>query len=86
MSATLGRHQWANDTANTAETPGPGNPQLRAQYPQYGTLNYLSGRYPTSYNALQAKLSRPFSSGFTFKASYTWSKSMDYQSDPEGGD
>ena len=82
----IGRHQWANDTANTAETPGPGNPQLRAQYPQYGTLNYLSGRYPTSYNALQAKLSRPFSSGVTFTASYTWSKSLDLSSDGEGGD
>ncbi len=79
---SLGRHQWTTTTANTAEMPGPGAIQLRSQYPQYKPIGYYGTDDNTSYNGLQAKLTRPFSSGMTFMASYTWSKSMDEQSDP----
>jgi hypothetical protein len=81
---SVGRHQWANTQANTAMYPGPGSIQSRAQYPQYGILGTIGAMDPTSYNGLQAKLVRPFASGATFTASYTWSKSLDVQSDPYG--
>jgi hypothetical protein len=84
---SLGRHQWVNDySGNAAEYAGPGPVQARAQYPQYGLFDAYGAMDPTSYNGLQAKLMRPFASGATFTASYTYSKSMDIQSDPEGGD
>jgi hypothetical protein len=82
---SVGRHQWVNDyDGNAAEYPGPGPVQARAQYPQYGIFDAYGAMDPTSYNALQAKLMRPFASGATFTASYTWSKSLDVQSDPYG--
>ncbi len=81
---SVGRHQWVNDTANTAKFPGPGPIQARAQYPQYGPFGAYGTQDSTSYNGLQAKLQRSFSSGATFTASYTWSKSLDEQSDPYG--
>ena len=40
---------------------------------------------PSSYNALQVELNKQMSSGLSFKASYTWSKSLDWQSDPYSG-
>ena len=84
---SVGRHQFVNDyDSNAAEVPGPGPIQARAQYPQYGLFDGYNNFGATSYNGLQAKLMRPFASGVTFTASYTWSKSMDIQSDPEGGD
>jgi hypothetical protein len=84
---SVGRHQWVNDyDANSAITPGPGPVQARAQYPQYHTFDAYGAMDSTSYNGLQGKLTRPFASGATFTASYTYSKSLDIQSDPEGGD
>jgi hypothetical protein len=80
---SVGRHLYTQDTGNTAEYPGPGSIQARAQYPQYGTYSYLGDNSPSTYNGLQAKLVRPFAAGATFTASYTWSKSMDTMSDPE---
>ena len=81
---SAGRHVWMNDTSNLAMYPGPGPQQARAQFPQYGPIASFNTEGVTSYNALQAMLRRPFSSGATFTASYTWSKSMDEQSDPYG--
>jgi hypothetical protein len=39
----------------------------------------------SSYNALQAKLQRSLSFGLNFLASYTWSKSLDIQSEGQSG-
>jgi len=39
---------------------------------------------PSSYNGLQVELNKQMSEGLSFKGSYTWSKSMDWQSDPYG--
>ena len=68
---------------NTAKIPGPGSLASRGQpFPQYGgPFAYLSDSGPGNYNALQAKLQKSLSSGLFFLASYTWSKSMDIQSD-----
>ena len=37
---------------------------------------------PSAYNALQAQFQKSLTNGLFFQASYTWSKSMDWQSDP----
>jgi hypothetical protein len=82
---SLSRHQFVDATANTALTPGPGAILGREPYPQYGgpqAFEWNEG--PGSYNALQAALTKSMSSGLSFLASYTWSKSMDYSSDPYG--
>jgi hypothetical protein len=84
---SLDRHQSINPTANTAMVPGPGTLVSRGQpYPQYGggAIGYEENAGSGSYNALQAELKRRFTSGLAFTASYTWSKSLDIQSDVYG--
>ena len=79
---SVGRFGYVDLNANTAKTPGPGPIAARAPYPQYGIFSYSYNRMPSSYNALQVELNKQMSSGLSFKASYTWSKSLDWQSDP----
>ena len=79
---SVGRHQYVDVTANTAITPGPGPISARAAYPQYGSFSYSFNCAPSNYNALQVEVHKQMSSGLSFKGSYTWSKSMDWQSDP----
>jgi hypothetical protein len=81
---SIGKHGYIGAYANTAVTPGPGPFQARALYPQYGSFNYSLNGMPSSYNALQVELNKQMSSGLSFKTSYTWSKSLDWQSDPYG--
>ena len=85
---SLDRHQSINPTANTAPIPGPGTLVSRGQpYPQYGggAIGYEENAGSGSYNALQAELKRSFSAGLAFTASYTYSKTLDIQSDVYGG-
>jgi hypothetical protein len=79
---SLSRHQYSNPVSNTALYPGPGPITLRQPYPQYGGPATFSWNVaPGSYNALQAELQKTLSSGLTFRASYTYSKSLDWSSD-----
>jgi hypothetical protein len=61
--------------------PGPGetrpNPYLGA-----GFFYYSEGN--SSYNALQVDVSKRVSRGLSFRANYTWSKSLDVNSAPTG--
>ena len=80
---SLGRHQYIVPEANTAVTPGPGPISARQPFPQYGgPFSFEWNEMPSSYNALQAQFHKSLSQGLLFQASYTWSKSMDWQSDP----
>lgn len=84
---SLDRHQSINPASNTAMVPGPGTLASRGQpYPQYGggAIGYEENAGTGAYNALQAELKRTFSTGLGFTASYTWSKSLDIQSDVYG--
>lgn len=45
-----------------------------------GNITQVEGSGNSSYNALWATLTRRFSRGLQFNASYTWSKSIDYNS------
>jgi hypothetical protein len=52
--------------------------QLLSPYPQFTGVSSVETNWAASrYNALQVKLERRFSKGFTMLASYTWSKMMD---------
>jgi Carboxypeptidase regulatory-like domain len=79
---SLSRHQYSNPNANTALYPGPGPISLRQPYPSYGGPATFSWNVaPGSYHALQAELQKSLSNGLSFRAAYTWSKSMDWSSD-----
>lgn len=46
----------------------------------FGSINEINSVGNSNYNALWATLNKQFSHGFEFLASYTWSKSLDYNS------
>ncbi|MGH9673137.1 MAG: carboxypeptidase regulatory-like domain-containing protein [Bryobacteraceae bacterium] len=50
---------------------------LRAPFPNFGRIQLVDNGGNGTYNSLGAKLTRRFSSGLTYLASYTWSKSID---------
>jgi hypothetical protein len=53
--------------------PGP----YAVQYPYLAFINVLSNLYVSNYNGLQASLSQRTSHGLSFRASYTYSHSLD---------
>ncbi len=61
---------------NTALTPGPGDPRLRAPYPYAIATLYDHGIGSSSYNALQVSLDKRYTSGLSFQLAYTWSQSF----------
>ena len=80
------RHQYFVPLVNTALTPGPGAVLPREPYPQYGgPFSFSWNEMPTAYNGLQAQATKRLSNGLTFQASYTWSKTMDWLSNPYTG-
>src|SRR5262249_26886779 len=69
---------------NTALYPASGAIAVRTPYPQYPVnMGLVSNNGNSSYNGLLAKLEKRLSYGLAFLASYTWSKSLDINS--EGG-
>jgi hypothetical protein len=83
---SVGRHLFIQPVANTALYPGPGPVAARQPFPQYGgSFSFDENVGNSSYNALQAKLQKTLSFGLNFLASYTWSKSLDIQSEGQSG-
>ncbi len=81
-----GRHLFIQPNANTAVVPGPGPIAARQPFPAYGgAFSFDENVGNSSYNALQAKLQKRLSFGLNFLASYTWSKSLDIQSEGQSG-
>ncbi len=65
--------------------PGPGNVQARRPYRNWGVLDYKIWGGSSTYHSLQAKLEKRFSRGYSFLASYSWSKCLDKPGTEEGG-
>ena len=69
------------DYYNTALTPGPGNPQLRAPFPYMVPTDYSRNVGNASYNAFMFSLNKRYSNGLAYQVAYTWSKNIDAGSD-----
>jgi hypothetical protein len=64
-----------------AALPGTTNPVLRQPFGSaLGEIRQISNNAHSIYHGLQSKLEKRFSNGLYFLASYTWSKSIDNQS------
>jgi len=76
-----------NYNLNAATVVGQGNAG-QPEFTPFGrtaATQLLFAGFSSSYNALQAKLDRRFSNGFTTTTSYTFGKGMGYQTDDDGG-
>lgn len=68
-------------------TNTPANAQLRAPFQgvSINGFDQIQAAAESSYDSLQASLTRRFSRGFQFLAAYTWAKSIDTASGAGGG-
>jgi Carboxypeptidase regulatory-like domain len=83
---SVDRHLFIQPTANTALYPAPGPIPPRQPFPQYGgSFSFDENVGNSSYNAFQLKFQKSLSSGLNFLLSYTWSKSLDIQSEGQSG-
>ena len=83
---SVNRHLFIQPTGNTALYPGPGPVSARQPFPQYGGgFSFDENVGNSNYNALQVKAQKTLSSGLSFLLSYTWSKSLDIQSEGQSG-
>ncbi|HWB99782.1 MAG TPA: hypothetical protein VG672_23905, partial [Bryobacteraceae bacterium] len=78
---TGGRKLTTNVQLNQAPA-GPGAINPRRPFPNAPNAFIIANIQNSNYNALQTKLERRFASGLTFRDSYTWSKCLDLDSDP----
>jgi hypothetical protein len=65
--------------------PGPGVVQSRRPYPDFGAIIWNEFSASSIYHALQTKLERRFHKGLTLLGAFTWSKSIDQDSDNTEG-
>jgi hypothetical protein len=78
-----GTHQGNLHLFANQPRPGVGDLQPRRPYPDFNIMLFTTTDANTSYNALQAKLTKRFSDGMNLLASYTWGKSIN---DGEGNE
>ncbi len=57
-----------------------GQPFVFIPYPQFTSLNVLDSNDFSTYNALEAQVTRRLSQGVSFNLAYTWSKALDTRS------
>ena len=72
------------NAANVVGLSNAGQPEF-TPFGRTASTNLLFAGYSSSYNALQAKLDRHFSNGFTTTTSYTFGKGMGFETDDDGG-
>jgi hypothetical protein len=61
--------------------PGPGDPQDRRPYPQYGGFGSITNAGSSTYNSVQVKLNKRWSNGIWLLSAFTYSKA--YNDQPE---
>jgi len=65
--------------------PGPGNPQARRLYPDFGNTCEGGPGANANYNSLQVQLTKRMSQGLSFLAGYTWAHQLTSNEGEEGG-
>ena len=73
----------APNTVPGLYAPGT-NTQIYQPYPDLGGIGQIHYAGVSTYNSLQAKIEKRFSSGLSFLATYTWAHSLDDASDAAG--
>ena len=77
----------ASPNLNAGQAIGAGS-SGQPFFAKYGTTSsvtqYFQG-FSSTYNSLQVKFDRRFSSGLTMTTAFTWQKAMDFQSGDDGG-
>jgi hypothetical protein len=68
-------------SSNDPTTNRPLPPNFLRPYPGWGNINIREPGASSNYHSLQLSANRRFSRRLQFGASYTWSKSLDYNSD-----
>jgi outer membrane receptor protein involved in Fe transport len=82
---SLNHREQLQMTGNTALTPGPGDPQLRAPFPYIQPQNgYVRSVGKSNYNALQVSSEGRSAHGLSYKVAYTYSKAINYGCDMYG--
>jgi hypothetical protein len=61
--------------------PGPGDPQERRPYPQYGNFGSINNAGSSTFNSFQLKLNKRWSNGIWLLSAFTYSKA--YNDQPE---
>jgi hypothetical protein len=86
------------DDGNMEGAPQTATPTLTTPYgylfpgngaqvnPALGVIRYIYWNTSSNYNALNVNLDKKFAHGFQFQAAYTWSKSLDDDSQTVAGD
>ncbi len=77
----------ANVNLNAGQLIGAGSngQPFFAKYGTTASVNQLFQGYSSTFNSLQVKFDRRFSSGFRMTTAFTWQKAMDFQSGDDGG-
>jgi outer membrane receptor protein involved in Fe transport len=86
-AGSKGNGLYRNRNLNAAPL-GPGTIVSRRPYPKFSTISQLEGSAMSHYHSLQLRLDRRLSRGISVLGSYTYSKSIDDDSDitgPSGG-
>jgi len=79
-NGTQSRHLQGLQDTNQAVPGTVGNQNARSPFPEFGYVQTAHSEGNGSYNGLGVKLTRRMTQGFTYLASYTWSKSIDSSS------
>jgi Carboxypeptidase regulatory-like domain/TonB dependent receptor-like, beta-barrel len=77
-------HEQLISVADNVPAPGPGAIQSRRPYPQWGQFYIGESNGNATYNALQMKVEKRFSSGYQMLVSFTRSKCLDEGSNQSG--
>jgi hypothetical protein len=75
-SGTRGTHLPRSVQLNQADPNRTGNANLRRPFLGYGAMGYNENSAVSKYHGLETSVTRRFSRGFMFEASYTWSKGL----------
>jgi len=75
-AGSKGTHLQSVTDPNQDPVPGPGDPQARRPYPQFGPFTAIQNRGSSIYHSLQLKGEKHLNHGLYFLSAFTWSKAI----------